>query len=124
MREAGSDIASEFAPADDGRPTGDVRLAVANAVVRLYKRYYGKGPTRARAYYQDDVVTCVLREVYTRAERTLIASGRSSSVLATRRELQQVIREEFVSEVERITGRKVIGFLSANQEDPDMSVET
>jgi uncharacterized protein YbcI len=98
-------------------------LAVSNAVVRLHKKYFGKGPTKARAYYDGDVLTCVLRDVYTRAEQTLLASGRSATVLNQRYELQQAVRDEFVGEIEAITGRTVIGFFSGNQPDPDLSVE-
>jgi uncharacterized protein YbcI len=98
-------------------------VAVSNAVVHIHKQYFGKGPTKARSYYQDDVITCVLRDVYTRAERTLIESGKTDTALNHRHALQQVVRDEFTSAVERIVGREVIGFFSGNQEDPDMSVE-
>ena len=37
--------------------------------------------------------------------------------------MQEAIREEFVGEIEAITGRKVIAFFSGNQAEPDMSVE-
>jgi hypothetical protein len=36
---------------------------------------------------------------------------------------QDVIRERFTRVVERATGRKVIGFMSGNQQDPDMICE-
>ena len=98
-------------------------LAISNAIVRLHKRYFGKGPTKARAYFAGDVITCVLSDVYTRAERTLIESGRETTVLRQRWELQQAVRDEFVAEIEAITGRKVIGFFSGNQPEPDLSVE-
>jgi uncharacterized protein YbcI len=65
----------------------------------------------------------VLSDVYTRAELTLLARGRTATVLKQRHELQEVIREEFVSAIETITGRTVIGFFSGNQPDPDLSVE-
>jgi uncharacterized protein YbcI len=119
---------SEAAPNGGSRDSGDpvpggMLLAIANAVVHVHKQYFGKGPTRARAYYSGDVVTCVLRDVYTRAEQTLLESGRAATVLKQRYELQEAVRDEFVGAVERITGRKVIGFFSGNQPDPDMSVE-
>ena len=118
-REIASDIAG------NGRPhaRGEMLLAVSNAVVRLHKQYFGKGPTKARAFHDGDVVTCVLRDVYTRAEQTLIASGRTAAVLRQRRELQQAVRDELVAEIEAIIGRQVIAFFSGNQPDPDVSVE-
>jgi uncharacterized protein YbcI len=92
-------------------------------MVRLYKQHFGKGPTRVRAYYQGDLVTCVLRDGFTRADRTLIEAGRADSVLAHRRELQEAVRGEFISAVAAITGREVIGFFSASQPDPEIEVE-
>jgi len=121
-----SEIGDEFGTdiAESG-PTsrGAMLLAISNAIVRLHKEYFGKGPTKARAYYDGDLVACVLSDVYTRAEQTLLAGGRATTVLNQRWELQEVIREKFVSAIERITGRSVIGFFSGNQPDPDISVE-
>src|SRR4051795_3294178 len=119
-----ADTAPDIAPqGGQGGDHGEVLLSISNAVVRLYKRYYGKGPTQARAYYQDDLVTVLLRDVYTRAERTLIDAGRTGSVLSQRSELQQAIRAEFTQEIERITRRRVRAFLSAGHEGPDMAIE-
>jgi uncharacterized protein YbcI len=92
-------------------------------MVRLYKQHFGKGPTRVRAYYQGDVVTCVLRDGFTRADRTLIEAGRADTVLTHRRELQEAVRSEFISAVAGITGREVIGFFSASQPEPEIEVE-
>src|SRR4051795_7793601 len=108
-----ADTAPDIAPqGGQGGDHGEVLLSISNAVVRLYKRYYGKGPTQARAYYQDDLVACVLRDVYTRAERTLIDAGRSSLVLTQRHELQRAVAGELTAAIEEITGREVIGFFS------------
>jgi uncharacterized protein YbcI len=92
-------------------------------MVRLYKQHFGKGPTRVRSYYQGDVVTCVLRDGYTRADLTLIEAGRASLVMTQRHELQQAVRDDFTKAVEEITGREVIGFFSGSQPDPAIEVE-
>lgn len=126
MREMASDIGNEIGTdiaSADSKSHGAILLAISNAVVRIHKQYFGKGPTKARAYYEGDLVACVLSDVYTRAELTLLAGGRTATVLNQRFELQEVVRDEFVSAIERITERKVIGFFSGNQPDPDMSVE-
>ena len=102
---------------------GGPRLAISNALVQLYKKHFGKGPTKARTYFQDDVVTCVLREGFTRAEQTLIEAGRPEAALEHRRQMQEAIRDEFVGAVERITGRKVEAFFSDSQYHPDIEVE-
>ena len=36
---------------------------------------------------------------------------------------QDVMRDRFEAVVEKATGRKVIGFMSGNQQDPDMICE-
>ena len=38
-------------------------------------------------------------------------------------EFQEVMRERFRAVIERATGRRVIGFMSGNQQDPDMMCE-
>ena len=92
-------------------------------MVRLYKQHFGKGPTRVRAHYQGDVITCVLRDGFTRADRTLVESGRADAVLAHRHHLQEAVRGDFVGTIAEITGREVIGFFSGSQADPEIEVE-
>ena len=45
-------------------------------------------------------------------------------VLAMRRSFQEAMREDLVAEVERITGRKVTAFMSANHLEPDHAIES
>lgn len=92
-------------------------------MVRIYKQHFGKGPTRVRAYYQGDVVTCVLRDGYTRADLTLIEAGREEAVMTQRHELQLAVKRHFTEAIEQITGREVIGFFSGSQPDPAIEVE-
>ena len=33
---------------------------VTNAIVRLHRQHYGKGPTRSKSYLLDDVLICVM----------------------------------------------------------------
>jgi uncharacterized protein YbcI len=89
----------------------------------LLKEFYGRGPTQAKTYYQDDLVVCVLRGGFTRVEQTLLDGGRGESVIEQRIAFQQVMRDRFTAVVEHATGRPVIGFMSGNQQDPDMICE-
>lgn len=59
----------------DDRAVGDARAEIATRIVRLHSEYYGKGPTKAKAYITEDVVVAVLEETFTKAERTLGARG-------------------------------------------------
>lgn len=107
------------------RPVGGERAAaISNLVVRLVSDYTGRGPTKARTYLNEDVITVVLREMLTKAERSLVRDGKSALVQSTRLAFQQTMREDFVAGIEGITGAKVKAFLSSNHMDPDIAVET
>jgi uncharacterized protein YbcI len=107
------------------RPVGGERAAaISNMVVKLVSEYTGRGPTKARTYLNDDVITVVLQEMLTKAERSLVRDGQSELVLRTRLAFQQTMRDDFVQGVEQITGGKVRAFLSANHMEPDIAVET
>jgi uncharacterized protein YbcI len=102
---------------------GDVLTAVSEGMVALLKEYYGRGPTQAKTYYMDDLVVCLLRGGFTRVEQTLLAGGRGQAVIQQRMEFQEVMRERFEAVIEHATGRHVIGFMSGNQQEPDMICE-
>ena len=105
------------------RSNGGVRTAVSDGMVALLKDYYGVGPTQAKTYYHDDLVVCLLRGGFTRVEQTLLEGGRTTAVIQQRVEFQEVMRERFTSVVEHATGRRVVGFMSGNQQSPDMICE-
>ena len=102
---------------------GDVLTAISDGIVALLKEFYGRGPTRAKSYYEDDLVVCLLRGGFTRVEQTLLAGGRGTSVIQQRMDFQDVMRERFQLVIEQATGRQVIGFMSGNQQDPDIMCE-
>jgi uncharacterized protein YbcI len=102
---------------------GDLLTAISKGMVGLLKEFYGRAPTRAKTYYQDDLVVCLLRGGYSRVEQSLLDGGRGDSVIQQRMEFQELMRERFESVVEDLTGRQVIGFMSGNQQDPDIMCE-
>ncbi len=102
---------------------GEVLTAISDGLVALLKEFYGRGPTRAKSYYEDDLVVCLLRGGFTRVEQTLLEGGRGSAVIQQRVEFQDLMRERFETVIENATGRRVIGFMSGNQQDPDIMCE-
>lgn len=102
---------------------GDVLTAISDGMVALLKEFYGRGPTRTKSYYADDLVVCLLRGGFSRVEQTLLEGGRGTSVIQQRMDFQDVMRHRFEEVIEDATGRKVIGFMSGNQQDPDMMCE-
>ena len=102
---------------------GDVLTAISDGMVALLKEFYGRGPTRAKSYYEDDLVVCVLRGGFSRVEQTLLEGGRGPAVIHQRMEFQDLMRERFEAVIEQATGRRVIGFMSGNQQHPDIMCE-
>lgn len=102
---------------------GEILTAISDGLVALFKEFYGKGPTRAKTYYEDDLVVCLLRGGFTRVEETLRDAGRGHEVILQRMAFQDVMRDRFEAVIERATGRRVVGFMSGNQQDPDMLCE-
>lgn len=102
---------------------GDVLTAISDGMVALLKDFYGHGPARTKTYYQDDLVVCVLRGGFTRVEQTLIDGGRGAAVIQQRMQFQELMRDRFAEVIAGATGREVIGFMSGNQQDPDIMCE-
>ena len=97
--------------------------SVSDGIVALLKEFYGRGPTRTKTYYEDDLVVCLLRGGFSRVEQTLLEGGRGSSVIQQRMEFQELMQQRFQEVVEKATGRRVIGFMSGNQQEPDIMCE-
>lgn len=102
---------------------GEMLTAISDGMVALLKEFYGRGPTRTKSYYEDDIVVCVLRGGFSRVEQTLLEGGRGAAVIQQRMEFQELMRERFEAVIEYATGRQVIGFMSGNQQHPDMMCE-
>lgn len=86
---------------------------VCKAVVHIHKRFYGKGPTKARAHLSEDLLTVVLEGGFTRAEETLRGSGHEDEVLRSRLAMKRSVENVFCDAVEDAIGRSVCSFMSA-----------
>ena len=108
-------------PVDPPHPAPTTTLAnISRRIVQLHKEFYGKGPTKAKTYYHDDLVVVLMRGGFTRVEETLLQSGRGDAVKQQRAEFQQAMREPFTKVIEEETGRKVVAFMSTSHQHPDM----
>ena len=98
--------------------------AITEAMVTIHERYHGRKPARARTQMMgDDLLACLLGEVYTDVEKTMIELQRKALVHETRSAFQQAMEQRFISAVERITGRRVSRFISAHHVGPDLELE-
>jgi uncharacterized protein YbcI len=110
-------------PAEQPRG-GPLASAISNKVVRVMSEYTGRGPTRARTYMHDDLITVVVQDTLTKGERSLVGDGKAEVVLGMRKEFQDTMRRDLVAGVEELTGRQVIAFFSASHIDPDAALES
>jgi uncharacterized protein YbcI len=100
-----------------------INAEVSNAMVGLKKEFYGRGPTKAKTYVNDNYVFCVLEGGLTRNEETLIAAGEHDLVRRYRLRFQEVMAGPTTEAIERITGRKVIGYHSQIVFEPEFGFE-
>lgn len=103
---------------------GAKSAAISNMTVRLLSQYTGRGPTKARTFFNENMVTVVLRDTLTKGEISLVENEHGALVLATRKTFQDMMGAELIAAVEQILQRKVVAFLSANHIEPDIAVET
>jgi uncharacterized protein YbcI len=102
---------------------GAIAAQISREIVQLHSNSYGRGPTKAKTYVHDDYVLCMLEDVFTPAERTLVNAGKTEEVEASRTAFQDAVKVEFVAIVERASGRTVRAFLSMVHLDPELSAE-
>ena len=102
---------------------GHLAAAISKTVVQALARTTGRGPTKAKTTLGDNGVFVVLQDTLTTGEQTLTDAGQGAAVLDLRRRWQAVMQKDVSREIEELTGRKVIGFMSDNHIDPDLAVE-
>jgi uncharacterized protein YbcI len=104
--------------------TGELAAALANAIVALMAEYTGRGSPKSRCHVHEDLIVCVLHDSLTKGELSLVKDGKEEAVLAIRRTYQESMRSELIEIVERLTGRKVLAFMSSNHVHPDVAIES
>lgn len=97
-----------------------MRANISRRIVQLHKEFYGKGPTKAKTYFNEDLVVVLMRGGFTQVEETLLQEGRGDSVMQQREDFQEVMLERFVEVIEHETGRKVLAMMSTAHQHPDL----
>jgi uncharacterized protein YbcI len=115
--------AHDLIAAAGGTTDGSLRAALANAMVGIKKRYYGRGPEGARAYVEDDYIFVVLEGGLTRNEETLLEAGKQDLVRNYRLAFQEAVTDIAVPAVEELVGRRVIGYHSQIVFNPTKAFE-
>lgn len=99
------------------------RREIARRFVALCKEYLGRGPTRARTYFDENLVVLVVEDTLTKGERLLAEQQRIDLVRDLRRSLQGAMRAQVAEIVSEETGRRVEAALSDHSVLPDYAVE-
>ena len=116
--------ASREQPGTDEQRTGLLMVELSNAMVRLYKDVFGRGPTKARTSYAGpDLIVTTLENSLTRIERTMAEAGEHERLRDLRMHFQYMSEDAFVGTVEEITGRRVRSFVSGMDTKNDVASE-
>ena len=84
--DAEAERTAAHAQQGDGTERRGLELSeLSNAMVRLYKEQFGRGPTKARSVYAGaDAVLCTLENSFTPAEQSLARMGEHQRLRDTR----------------------------------------
>jgi uncharacterized protein YbcI len=124
QQQSSAPSAEQASGDSDGRVS--VSMAISNEMVRMYKEQFGRGPTKARTNWSGtEVITVVLEDTLTPAERNLVKMGEHQRLRDLRLFFQYSSVREFCEPIERLTGRKVRAFISGiDTEANGLCVET
>ena len=103
--------------------SGGLLSAISNAIVGIHAECYGRGPTKAKTYINDNYVFTVLEDILTTVEQTLANNGEKALVREVRVSFQTATANRFVEAVEELTGRKVLAYQSQITFDPPIGFE-
>jgi uncharacterized protein YbcI len=97
---------------------------ITNAMVRIYKEQFGRGPTKARTDYANpNLLIATIHDSLTPAERNMLTLDEHQRVREMRLFFQHASERDFRGAVEEITGRKVQAFVSGTDTHRDVSSE-
>ena len=102
---------------------GELNQAITSALVGIHNKYLGRGPRSALTFYHDNVIVTLMYGVLTHAEQTLSETNPGEAVNQIRHLFQQTMNDDFQEAIERLSGRKVVAFISGNNLVPDVAAE-
>lgn len=102
----------------------NLQMALSNEMVKLYKNLFGRGPSKARTHFAGpDLLIVSLENTLTPAEQSMADMGEHQRLRDVRLFFQHAREQDFRESVERITGRKVRGFISGMDTHQDIAAE-
>jgi uncharacterized protein YbcI len=109
----------------DGKetPSRPQLTEISNAAVALHREHFGRGPGAAKTHIVDNLVVCVLNDVFTPFEKTLIDAGEEDRVRETRAIHRTATEDVYKGRMEAVLGRPIEAHLSSIHVDPDVAVD-
>jgi uncharacterized protein YbcI len=109
----------------DGKetPSRPQLTEISNAAVALHREHFGRGPGAAKTHIADNLVVCVLNDVFTPFEKTLIDAGEEDRVRETRAIHRAATEDVYKSRMEAVLGLPIEAHLSSIHVDPDVAVD-
>ena len=109
---------------DDLDAGAQMLASISNEIVSVYKEVFGRGPTRARTNWAgQDTIVVTLEDTFTHVERNLRTLGEEKRLHDLRLFLQHESIHAFCEPIERLTGRRVRGFISGIDPREDIGAE-
>ena len=102
---------------------GELNAAITSALVGIQTEYLGRGPRSASTFHYGHVLVTLMHDVLTPAEKSLTRTNQTEAVDHIRHLFQETMESAFREAVERLTGRKVLAFISGNHIEPDIAAE-
>jgi len=96
---------------------------LSNTAVALHREHFGRGPGAAKTHVADNLVVCVLTDVFTPFEKTLIEAGQEERVRETRAIHRAATEGVYKSRMEAVLGRRIEAHMSSIHVDPDVAVD-
>jgi uncharacterized protein YbcI len=91
---------------------------ISNAAVALHREHFGRGPGAAKTHITENLVVCVLTDVFTPLERTLIDAGQETRAIH-----HAATDYAYKARMESVLGRPVEAHMSSIHVDPDVAVD-
>ena len=110
-------------PSNDTLAGGELNAAITRALVGVHTQHLGRGPKSASTFHYNNVVVTLMHEVLTPADKSLAETHREDAVVSMRHLYQKTMQADFTEAIERLTGRKVMAFISGNDIEPDVAAE-
>src|ERR1700760_38540 len=109
----------------DGKetPSRPQLTEISNAAVALHREHFGRGPGAAKTHLSDNLVVCVLTDVFTPFEKTLIEAGQEERVRETRAIHRAATEDVYKGRMEAVLGRQIDAHMSSIHVDPDVAVD-